>query len=273
MFDVKRDIKKTKSLSTIPVVMRKLIETISNEKATFEDIGHVLEHDQAIAEKVVAMANSPFFGHTGMINNIDQAVMFLGFDLVKSIAISTTVVHLFNKTEARNLTEFWAHAFEVAFVSNLFSKKIAVTNGGVCFLAGLLHDIGRLVLYLTYKNDYRDIMFDENLLEKEMERFGANHTQVGKWFLEDAFFPDEILYPVEFHHSLEGLDSHKGLSVSVLLAEALVKKTRQNIAADGIYNDDTEELLSAIGFQDEDIKQVEDALLQEKENIKGFFYT
>ncbi len=272
MFDVKRDIKKTKSLSTIPVVMRRLIETISNDKATFEDLSHVIEHDQAVAEKIVAMANSPFFGHTGMINSIDQAVMFLGFDLVKSIAISTTVVHLFSKTEARNLTEFWAHAFEVAFVSDIFSKKIALTNGGVCFLAGLLHDIGRLVLYLTYKEDYKGIMFEENLMEKETERFGVTHSKVGRWFLEDAHFPEEIIYPVQFHHSLEGLEKHKGLAVSVLLAEAAVKKIRQNIAADGIYNDDTEELLSAIGFNEEDLKQIEDALIKEEENIKMFFH-
>ncbi|RMG71276.1 MAG: HDOD domain-containing protein [Nitrospirae bacterium] len=272
MFDLRRDIKKTKSLSTIPVVMRRLIQAISDENATFEELSHVIEHDQAIAEKVVAMANSPFFGHSGRINSIEQAVMFLGFDLVKSIAISTTVVHLFSKTEAKNLTEFWAHAFEVAFVSDLLSKKIAVTNGGVCFLAGLLHDIGRLVLYLTYKNHYLDIMFEKELLEKEKERFGASHNSVGRWFLEDALFPEEILYPVQYHHSLEGIDKHKGLALSVLLAEALVKKVRDSIAADGVYNEDTEELLGVIGFSPDDIKDVEEALIEEEENIKLFFH-
>ncbi|NOX20412.1 MAG: HDOD domain-containing protein, partial [Nitrospirae bacterium] len=154
MRNIRDDMKGIKSLSTIPVVMRRVIEVVSDENASFEDLSRVIEHDQAIAEKVVSMANSPFFGHSGMINSIEQAVMFLGFDLVKSIAISMTVIHLFNKTEAKNITDFWEHAFEVAVISDVLCKKIPITDGGVCFLSGLLHDIGRLIMYLVYKGEY-----------------------------------------------------------------------------------------------------------------------
>lgn len=271
MYNVKNDIKGVKSLSTIPVVMRRVIEVVSDENASFEDLSHVIEHDQAIAEKVVSMANSPFFGHTGMINSIEQAVMFLGFDLVKSIAISMTVIHLFNKTEAKKLTEFWEHSLEVAITSDLLCKKIPITNGGVCFLAGLLHDIGRLVLYLVYKSEYAALFCDSELLEKEKDLYGATHAEIGGWFLEETLLPEEVVLPVYYHHGMENLERHKGIVLAVLLAEALVARFSENNTSDGTYNEKIEEILISLGFTEEAIEGIGEILKKEQDNIKSFF--
>ncbi len=271
MMDVNKDVQRLKSLSTIPVVMKRILEAAGDEHKGHGDLGRIIEHDQSLAERVVAMANSPYFGHTGLINNIEQAILLLGFDLVKGLAISMSVFKMFSKTEALKANRFWAHSYRVAIASSLMCDKIPVTTPGVCFLAGLLHDIGRVVFLSLYPEKYKPIIFEAGLIEKERELFGVDHPEVSGMFLENTLIPDEIIIAVRFHHNVRDCRKHKGVATTVYLAEGIVSRIEDDNTADGQWNEEMEEVFYASGLSLDDIKFIEEMLDEEGDSIAGFF--
>jgi|Deesub1362A_J573_1020465.scaffolds.fasta_scaffold20674_1 HD-like signal output (HDOD) protein len=271
MKDIKTDLERLKNLSTVPVVMKRILETVGDERKGHYDLGRIIEHDQSLAEKVVAMANSPYFGHAGLINNIEQAILLLGFDLVKSLAISMSVFKIFSKTEIEGVKKFWAHSYRVAIASSLLCDKIPVTTPGVCFLAGLLHDIGRVVFLSLYPDIYKPIMFESDLLEKEKTLFGIGHPEVSRMFLENTLIPDEIIISVRFHHNINECTKHKGVATTVYLSEGIVSRFENNNIADGLWDNDMEDALYASGLSYEDIGFIEDVLNEEGDSIMKFF--
>ena len=247
------------------------METIADESKSYMDLGKIIEHDQSLAERVVAMANSPYFGHSGMINNIDQAVLILGFDLVKSIAISMSVFELFSKTEAKKMKKLWVHSYKVAIASSELCGKIPVTTAGVCFLGGLLHDIGRLVFFSLYPDRYRDFMFEEGLSEKERRIFGTDHAEVAGWFLEGMLIPEEIITAVKCHHDIKACSKHVGVASTVYFAEGIISSMDKDEASDGKWVDEMESLFLECGLSGDDIVMIEKRINEEAEEIRRFF--
>ncbi|NOZ24957.1 MAG: HDOD domain-containing protein [Nitrospirae bacterium] len=271
MRDVRRDIGRLKTLSTIPVVMKRLLETIDDENSSFVELSEIIEHDQSLAERVVAIANAPYFWHSGLVNNLEQAVLLLGYDLVRSIAISISVFELLGRGEAKSMKEFWAHSYEVGLIAGLLCDKVPVTSGGVCFLGGLLHDIGRVIFYTLYAPEYKAVMFDEAVTEKEKELFNTDHGTAGGWFLESSLFPEEIVFAVRYHHCLEGCEKHRGIAVTVHLAEALSAVIAPRNEADGAWNEEKERLLRKSGLTEGDVEHIGSIVKKETPFIKGFF--
>ncbi len=271
MRDVKNDIKNLKNLATIPVVMQRIMESLSRDDVSYLELSDLISHDQSTAERVVAVANAPYFGHPGMINSIEQAILLLGFDMVKSIAVSMAVFEMFSKGEAERLKNFWAHAYEVAIISGILCEKVPVTAGGVCFLAGLLHDVGRVVFYTLYPDEYREIMFEEDLLDREVELFGAGHPEAGALFLEQILMPEEIVLGVREHHTNGKVDKHQGIVTSIYLAEGLSARLSERKGADGIWGEAVEGVLSGAGLGEKDIEEIKGIIDGEAEMIEGFF--
>ncbi len=271
MRDVRGDISRLKTLSTIPVVMKRLLETVDDENSSFVELSEIIQHDQSLAERVVAIANAPYFWHSGLVNNLEQAVLLLGYDLVRSIAISISVFEFLGRKEAKRMKEFWAHSYEVGLIAGLLCDKVPVTSGGVCFLGGLLHDIGRVVFYALYGPEYKDVMFEESLTERELELFDADHCSAGGWFLESSLFPEEIVFAVRYHHRLEGCDKHKGIAVTVHLAEALSAVIAPRNEADGAWSEEKERLLVKSGLTREDVEHIGSMVRREAPFIESFF--
>ncbi len=271
MRDIQGDISNLKTLSTIPLVMKRLLETINDENSSFVDLSEIIQHDQSLSERVVAIANAPYFWHSGLINNLEQATLLLGYDLVRSIAISISVFDLLGKDEAKRMRTLWAHSYEVGLIAGLLCDKVPVTAGGVCFLGGLLHDIGRVILYTLYAPEYRAIMFDKTVTEKETGLFDADHSAAGGWFLEYSLFPEEIIFAVRYHHSLKGCERHRGIVITVHLAEALSSVLTTRNEADGVWNEEKERLFYKIGLKKEDIEDIGTIVRKESPLIEEFF--
>lgn len=192
------------NISTIPAVLNRIIELTGNPNTVNHDLAKVIERDQAIAMRVVAASNSSFYGFSKKISTITQAILVLGFDMVRGLAITTSV---FNSVPARHresLKELWGHSFSTAQAAALLAKKTGAAVQEEAFLAGLFHDIGRAVmLQICEEGCVKLNPFDRNPVEKEEKVFGATHAEVGSWLAERFNLPESCVKAIRHHHDPE----------------------------------------------------------------------
>jgi|WetSurMetagenome_2_1015567.scaffolds.fasta_scaffold00471_7 putative nucleotidyltransferase with HDIG domain len=270
-------IQRITSLPSLAVIKYQLVKILNKDDASVEDISNIIEHDQALASKIIAIANSAFLGYPGRIGAIEQAVMLLGFDLVRSIALATSI---FNVLESRygNLKHIWAHSYVVAIIAGALCEKIPGNNKSSCYLGGLLHDIGRLVLFSVVVEGapdgrMRELVYlrGDELLKEEETVCGCSHPQAAKWFLEYLCFPEEIIAPIETHHRqpVDGLPN--SFSNVIFLAEGLAGIICPNMEHDGEWADGHQALFSQLGLKDADMDCLRASVEKEQTAISEFF--
>lgn len=267
--NIRDKIKQIAEVPTIPVIVSKLIKIMQNENSSIEELSEIISHDQSIASKIVAAANSPFFGYPGKINSIEQAILMLGFDFTKSIALGVSVFSIFQ--HRHDIKKVWAHSYGVATLSGLMCPQIPVANKGICFLAGLLHDIGRALFIKLYSSEYAVLLTHGDAVSAEMNTFSFNHTQLGGWFLEGLSFPDEIVLPVFYHHGMDGAIKHKGIVTAIYLAEGLISVLNPDIACDGQWTNEHEKVFKENGLAADDIRAYDSVLHDELQSMRNFF--
>ncbi len=234
------------------------------------DLYEVISHDQAIAERVIRVANSPFFGHSGGVSDIKQAIMLLGYDHIRTLAISMSVFGMFSKRDDINLRNFWAHSYEVALISALVAEMATGISPRTTFLAGLLHDTGRLVFYNLYRDKYKAILGTDDLLEKEVSIFGCDHALAGSWLAEKAQLPQEQILAIKYHHAPSQATEFRDIVSVVSLSDALSRRFSPKIEDDGIWTGDHDAILLELSLSNEDIKEIGDKLNAEDFEIKNF---
>lgn len=274
-------IKGLSSMPTIPVVISKLINILKNENASINELVEVIKHDQSIISRIVSIANSPFFGYPGRINSIEQAVLMLGFNLVKSISLSVSIFTVFPIPYVK-LKKMWAHAFKVATLSGSLCMKISGNNAGVCFLSGLLHDIGRAIFLSINNSHHPSESFEalyrlkaNKLIEAEKLLFDCDHTEAARWFLEELFFPEEIIIPVYYHHNLGDISCcsapYKDIILSLYLAEGLIEEIEPDTLNDGQFTESHSNLLKEAGITEETMVEIMENFALGSASAKNFF--
>lgn len=280
--DIRSKISELSSLSTLPIIITRLIKVISNENTTIDELTEIIRHDQSLTTRIVSIANSPFFGYPGRINSLEQAILILGFDIVKSISLSISIFTMFPIPYV-SMKKMWAHAFNVATLSALFSNIFIPKNSGICFLGGLLHDIGRLVLLTltdvkqlpTQTLQQLSQLKCSELMESEAKLYRCNHTEAGKWFLERLFFPQEITLSVYHHHYLDktiyNSINHRDIVLTVFLAEGFIDLIAKENANDGEWTNNHFILIENLGILQKDLEEIKEKFLLMRDATNTFF--
>jgi putative nucleotidyltransferase with HDIG domain len=268
---VKGFIRGMRELPTIPVLLGKIVSVVQDEDSSTQDLYKLISHDQALAEKVLRVANSAFFGHSGEIKDIRQSIMFLGFNKIKSIAIGMTVMDVFPVHSSFDIKNLWIHGYEVALFSEALSEIISMTSPRECFLAGLLHDIGRIIFYKMNFKDFLEIESSDDRLEKEKEVFGCTHAEAGAWFALESKLPPEIISAIQFHHKPSHSTLYKDSVSIVSLAEALCSRFSPKRENDGTWRAEHEMISLEYSLTDDDIFSVGERFCAAKPEIEEFF--
>jgi putative nucleotidyltransferase with HDIG domain len=192
-------------VSTIPAMMKRIMAVAEDPFASVAELEKLIERDPAIASRVVAVSNAVFYGFSRKINSISQAILVLGFDMVKGLAVSTAVFNIRQPGFALQLAVLWGHSFECAMASVILARKTGLITKESAFLAGLLHDIGKPIMVQTCGARYIESFTDEGFsLEKEEEFFGGNHAEAGAWFADKCKLPQDCVMAIKHHHSPSG---------------------------------------------------------------------
>lgn len=268
--EVRKFVKELQDLSTIPAILGKLLSMIKDENSSPQDLYRLISHDQAFAERVVRVANSALFGHSGQIKDIRQAIMFLGYNRIKSIALGMTIMDIF-PSKAFNIKNLWVHSYEVAFISASISEFVPMTSPRECFLAGLLHDVGRIIFYKLDQKGFLSLGTGDDLFEREKEVFDCTHAEAGAWFAEESELPDEIVKVIRFHHKPSMTDEYRDSVSIVSMGEALSRRFSPRIEDDGIWTEEHDALLLEYSLNDSDLAAIGERFYGIRGEIERFF--
>jgi putative nucleotidyltransferase with HDIG domain len=200
-------LKSSKNLPTLPHILLRIIEVCNGEETNFKELSRIIETDPALTSNILRMINSPYFSLPNKVFNLDQALVLIGMDAVKNIAISASIHQVF-KTEQKSsplhLKAFWRHSLMCALLARALAKKLQYPNPDEAFLTGLLHDIGKLVLWVNFPKEYEKAVVSsqgssDRLLSEEA-KLGALHSEVGAWIIGDWGLPSLVADAILYHH-------------------------------------------------------------------------
>ncbi len=264
--------------ATTPDVFRKVMKVAEDENATVNDLKTIIEHDPVIVTKVLSMANGAYFWFPRKISSISQAILVLGFNMVKTLAVSTSIFSGLSSKDMKSVNTLWSHSFIVGVASGLIAKESMAVDSDSAFITGLLHDIGRVVLFQLYGEEYLKVAGDtrEGLLQREEKVFGAAHPEVGGWLAERINLPDGCVKSITYHHNPSECPVDKSdpameyLPHVVYLADFIVSDTGHGLDSDCEVSQNHAWVLKSIGMENkifdilEEVRErVEELRLQE----------
>ncbi len=218
-----------KELTAMPKISTDLMEMFQDTSRTWKEIADKINLDPALATFVLKTSNSPFYGIKHEIRSMEGAIRMLGLAEIRSILMSFFLRNLYTGPgESEFMDSLWEHSISVAVFAKVLSSYLKINEEGV-YLAGLLHDIGKLVIDLHDADAYQKIIeraedLDEDIVGMEEEAFNFTHIDTGYYLLDKWKFPDFIKNTVLFHHffiSYRGTEPVVGL---VAFANQLVHK-------------------------------------------------
>jgi HD-like signal output (HDOD) protein len=215
--------------SAMPEVMARLITMFDDPEMTAAEVANVMNKDAGLVTRVLRVANSAFYGGHGDVSNVQQALVKLGFRTTKAVALSSTVYSSISKSAPKDvdLRPFWQHGLEVGVTAMLLGEEVCGTYADECFVAGMLHDVGRVALACAFPEDFLTLLNDASepwTNEREREVFGVDHAQTGAHLCKLWNFPAILISGIKDHHQLpESLpaDSAHRVALCVGLADSM----------------------------------------------------
>lgn len=194
-------------ISSPPAIFLLINETMNNPRSSILDIAKIISNDQGLTARLLKMANSPLYGFPSKIETITQAISILGTQQINDLVLATTVVNLFKKIPEKlvEIDSFWNHSIACGISARVLATYRREPNVERFFVAGILHDIGRLILYTKMPEVSIEILEkcrreEELLYRAEQEIIGYDHADVGGRLAEKWRLPLSIIEMVQFHH-------------------------------------------------------------------------
>jgi HD-like signal output (HDOD) protein len=217
-----------------PDVCMKLFELINSATTGTRQIAEVISVDPNLTARLLRVANSSFYGFSGKIDTVSRAVTLIGTAELYQLVLSISAVKAFGNipNELVSMETFWRHSVYTGLLARSLAARAHVLHPERLFIAGLMHDIGSLVLYHQRPEAMRDVLLvadgdEEVLFQAELERFGFSHAGIAGYLMEQWRFPDELREAVRLHHQPEQADRARLETHILYLANHLVNESEQ----------------------------------------------
>ena len=199
---------KDSKIASPPGTYFSLREAIENPDTTFDDYGKIIGADPALAARLLKIVNSPFYGLMAKVETIPHALNIIGSNQLSELALATSVVSQFegDSNSVVDLGDFWKHSVGCGIAARMIAKHISLPNVERFYLAGMLHDLGKLVVFREVPGQIETVLAqfdpqsDTSLLELEEKMMGFNHAQIGGVLLNEWKLPSTLVDAVKNHH-------------------------------------------------------------------------
>lgn len=207
---------------SLPEVYLQINELVDNPRSTAAEIAQTVERDVGLTARILKIVNSPYYGFPSTVDTISRAITIIGTRDLRDLALATTTIDLFAGMEHRqeNIRDFWRHSIYVAVIAKMLAESRHERHTERYFVAGLLHDIGRLIMFqalpevanLSIRQAYEQ---GELLYRTERALIGFTHTDIGKSIAEQWNLPAYLVEAIAYHHEPDQA-IHYALDVSIV---------------------------------------------------------
>jgi len=229
MNDIQKEIKKKlrnlQSLPTLPPVVSKLTKMLGNENTTAVQLAKIIERDQVLTSKVLKMVNSAFYGFPRRISTVSNAIVLLGFNVIRTLVLTASI---FEMMQTGDLS-LWEHSLGVAAASGILAERLGVSNPDEVTTAGLLHDLGKVVIRTEFPSLYQEVtklVKKKHIFSREAEEEvlgGLDHARIGHFLTNQWNLPARLIEPIAFHHEPDKARKFKEETAIVHFADILVR--------------------------------------------------
>lgn len=216
------------SLVSLPQIYLRIGQMMENPRTTMAQVGEVLSHDPALTARLLRFVNSPLYGLRNRVESVSRAITVLGFHELRLLALASSVGGGFRKPAADllDMNAYWSHSVFTAIVARKLAVLCQMREPERLFVAGLLHDVGQLVLCHKMPDEMREINrvskeHGGDRIQLEQDLIGCDHAQVGAELMRQWQLPESLWIPLLHHHDMaEAPNYHQDCAV-IHLANAI----------------------------------------------------
>ena len=272
-------IQNLEALPTIPLVLTRVLEIVKDKNSSAKDLAQLVSNDQSLMSILLKLVNSAFYGHMRKISSIHQATVILGFNTVKSIALGATIFQPEKTKAIQNRIDrkaLWLHSLATAQTSKLMAQIVSYPDPDEAFIGGLLHDLGKVVLDICFKDDFQEAYLlakkgKKQIIEIEKEIIGLDHAEAGHILLTKWQLPITISEGIRCHHSpMQATVIARNLASIIHIANHIVRKLNIGTGKDEAIQEIDPQSIKTLNLSEPDIKKITDEMEEKREEIERF---
>ena len=272
-------VSKTTDLPTIPAAALAVIRETDLPNATARGVAMHIGQDQALAARVLRLANSAYYGLQRQIMDHHEAVVILGMRCIRNLAmVAATYPWLTRPLKGYCLgpKQMWTHSFGVAIASQLIAKKTGAINEEAAFTAGLLHNLGKVALSIWLENKLPAMMalaIRDDLTFDQVERkiLGYDHADVGAYLGEKWNLPAPLIETMRYHHNPNGCEPRSPLVDAVHVGDYITMSMGYGLGGDGLRYEFSEDCVERLHIQATDFDSITDEFVVSYDEYEKLF--
>lgn len=255
---------KVYDLPVLPQVIEKVINLTEDSESTIHDIEETVMLDQSLTSKVLRLANSAYYGFPRRIKTISEATILLGFEAIKGIVLAASVSKMLLKSfpgYGLEPEDLWRHSQATAITARYLAQYKKKENLEQYYIAGLLHDIGKVVLSHYMEDNFREVLAIVEreqipFIEGEKRVLGFHHGQIGSIVAQKWNFPSDLVEAIGFHHRPQLAREDLELTSAVHIADGIVRMLGIGLGVDGLAYTFDPQAMKNLAVTDEDLEQL-----------------
>lgn len=274
-------VKKVSTIATLPEVTSKIIATVEDPKSTASKLHQIVSHDPALVTRILKVVNSSFYGLPGQIGSVERAIVLLGLNAIKNIAVAASIGQLFRGgklCEGFAAKDLWTHCIAVGVTARELAKQMRFPIADEAFLAGMIHDVGILLQLQTSPEQLNEVCekakkSDSEFCELERQIIGIDHQQLGAALAEQWKFPHSCQLVAGHHHHPQGLSDQNRMLVNLVhVADVICCHSKHGFNLTACRTNLTPEDITALGMDAAVVDRTKarlDELLTVSSNVLG----
>lgn len=263
MYDVEMLVTRTATLAPLPKTYYQLNNAINNPSTSLKDIGDIINQDASLTAQLLRIANSALFNFPAQITSVSQAITVIGIQQLRELTLACTVLRAFPLIPGNyvNIAGFWQHSLAVGVASRVIASFRKESNIERYYVLGLLHDIGRIVMFLGDPDTSRELLQSSSQSKQllhniETARWELDHGHISAAFLAHWNLPAAIWEPLSQHHHPEKADNYQEECATVHVADIIAHALELGISGEKRVPPISDVAWQRLGLNPEQLPQI-----------------
>ncbi len=257
-------LKRIQVLPPLPTSAMRVIALTKNPATSAKELEHVIGQDPALAASMLRQANSAYYGYARRISSLQEAIVILGFQAIQGLAMASAVApYLKTQLVGYEIEQdgLWKHSMITAIAAKNLCQKVKLPYGDVAFTAGLLHDIGKLVISI-YVQEVGSYLIEKvteaklSFVELEEKVIGFNHATVGGYLAKNWNLPNDLVESISHHHEPSNSKTHADLASVIHIANGVASILGIGGGVDSFLNPIKQEALDRLSIKDSTLEVI-----------------